>query len=335
MPNTRSSSIRDIIIDRCLRSKSPHTLKDIWAAVNKELESRDERPVTSKCTILSHIYEISNRFGVSIDITKRGRYSYYRYEDPDFTIYRTPLNEEEVVNLASTLVMLKRFQGIPNFEWIEEFVEKSKATIADKIVDDAVICLEENPYVKGIQFLTPIYNAIVNKKVVNIDYRPFTASEVQTHIFHPYYLKQYNTRWFLFGCNDKYRTISTFALDRIERIEDNETVLYADNDVCDFNEYFEDMVGVSKSIDAPIETIQLWICKEQWPYNETKPLHGSQKVIKRNEDGSVVVQIEVCQNWELDQLILLHGDRMKVISPKSLQDRIKQRIKRALDLYLE
>ena len=109
--------------------------------------------------------------------------------------------------------------------------------------------------------------------------------------------------------------------------------MYLDNDVCDFGEYFDDMVGVTKHKDAILDKVQLWICKDQWPYIETKPLHSSQKVLERREDGSVVVELEVCQNWELDQLILLHAERIQVLEPASLRERIGNRLRAAAVLY--
>ncbi len=331
--NTRSSSIREIIEDRCLRSKSHFTLKDIMEAVNWELGNRGEKLVKSKRTILDDIYGIANRWHINLNIYKIGRYTYYSYEDPDFTIYKTPLKEEEIINLATTLIMLNRFQGLPNFEWIHDFTERCKKILGPKVVDEEIVGLEENPYVKGLDFLTPLYDAIVHKDVIDLQYRPFGAEEPQMHIVHPYYLKQYNTRWFLLGSNDRYTAISNFALDRIEKVSVSGRVKFQENVACDFRDYFEDMIGVSKPKDSPLEKVKIWICKDQWPYIETKPMHGSQKVLERNEDGSAVVQIEVVLNWELEQLLLLHGERMKVIEPESLREKMANRIQNMFELY--
>ena len=331
--NSRSSSIREMIVDRCLRSKSRHTLQDIKKAVNAELEARNEPLVSSNHTILDDIYGIANRWHINLNIEKIGRYTYYSYEDPDFTIYKTPLTEDEVINLATTLAMIKRFKGIPNFEWVQDFIDKSQNVMTGKVVNEEVISLEENPYVRGLSYLIPLYDAIIHKQVIDIKYRPFSSSDIQDHTLHPYFLKQYNNRWFLFGCNDGYRTLSNFALDRIEGISINGRIMYLDNDVCDFGEYFDDMVGVTKHKDAILDKVQLWICKDQWPYIETKPLHSSQKVLERREDGSVVVELEVCQNWELDQLILLHAERIQVLEPASLRERIGNRLRAAAALY--
>eukprot|EP01035_Chromulina_nebulosa_P069080 gene69080-94667_t len=40
------------------------------------------------------------------------------------------------------------------------------------------------------------------------------------------------------------------------------------------------------------ENVQIWVNSEHAPYVETKPLHHSQIVLKRLEDG-IVIQIQV------------------------------------------
>ena len=67
---------------------------------------------------------------------------------------------------------------------------------------------------------------------------------------------------------------------------------------------------------------------------ETKPIHGSQKVKERREDGSVVIELEVIINWELEQLIMSQVEHMCVLSPESLRNKIKDRIKLLQDLYI-
>ena len=66
-------------------------------------------------------------------------------------------------------------------------------------------------------YTTLIENAVYN----HLQYRDYKILIGQSgdkeidFIIHPYYLKQFNNRWFLFGLNDQYKTISNLALDRI------------------------------------------------------------------------------------------------------------------------
>ena len=77
----------------------------------------------------------------------------------------------------------------------------------------------------------------------------------------------------------------------------------------------------------------MWVSKEQYPYIRTKPLHGTQKVIEYHEDGSVVIQIEVRENYELIQKLLSFGEKLVVMSPDNIRRKIQERIWLAEENY--
>ena len=78
--------------------------------------------------------------------------------------------------------------------------------------------------------------------------------------------------------------------------------------------------------------VKLWISAQRWPYVETKPLHGSQRVVSKDEYG-VTIQIEVYLNRELEQLVLSFGKDIKVLSPRILQEKIHSNIMENLSNY--
>jgi predicted DNA-binding transcriptional regulator YafY len=148
---------------------------------------------------------------------------------------------------------------------------------------------------------------------------------------HPYYLKQYNSRWFLIGLNPKYQKLSNIALDRILYFADSNTP-YISNENIDFEEYFEDAIGVS--VDGrEIERVILQIARQTWPYIETKPIHGSQKVLERTENY-IMIELHLKLNFELETLILSRGEAIEVISPDSLRNQIKNRVNSLQSKYL-
>ena len=83
----------------------------------------------------------------------------------------------------------------------------------------------------------------------------------------------------MFGCVDKHTNLTNFPFDRIERIEDA-SVPYIPNDKFDFNDLFEDVVGVSNLFDEP-EIIRLKIEPQTYDYIQSKPILPSQKTITR------------------------------------------------------
>ena len=71
----------------------------------------------------------------------------------------------------------------------------------------------------------------------------------------------------------------------------------------------------------------------------TKPLHHSQKEVMpfgEHEDGNYgEVRLTIEPNRELRGRILLYGDNLEVISPKSLREQIRDILKRQLELYFD
>ena len=78
-----------------------------------------------------------------------------------------------------------------------------------------------------------------------------------------------------------------------------------------------------------------WWCDEaEHPYVETKPLHGSQKVVKRDDVG-ITVRLQVKVNYELQALLLSHGEGLHVRSPENLRENLHERIRKMGNIYGE
>ena len=331
MANTKNSAIREMVLDRCLRGKRKYTMQDLMDACNKELRNHELSEVTSLNTIRQDLRNIESRYYTIVEDKRVGRNIYYSYKDPSFSIFDAPLTEDEMRHLNDTLLMLKRFEGLPQFRWISEMNTRLQTNFMSSGEEAPIIGFDENPYVQGSDYLTQLYDAICHHACLKLTYRPFLSDEAKIHEIHPYYLKQYNGRWFLFGWSQQAQRLNTYALDRIEGISRSDTK-YIENTMFDFQEYFEDIIGVSINNNNTLEKVRLWFNKEQLQYVKTKPLHGSQRVFDENELGGVV-EIEVMPNFELEQLLLSFGERVKVLAPKGLVKKNKNRIATNLKNY--
>ena len=121
------------------------------------------------------------------------------------------------------------------------------------------------------------------------------------------------------------------ALDRIVSFETS-TLKFIKNKSINFNEYFEDIIGVTMPDKGRLTKIELLFTNEQAPYILTKPIHGSQKNKKHDENG-LLITIDVIPNFELEKVILSFGDSLKVLSPKSLVTNITQRLNNSIKQY--
>ena len=131
-------------------------------------------------------------------------------------------------------------------------------------------------------------------------------------------LKEYRNRWFLFGSRADDMKIFNLALDRIVDIQPCEGETYRDNP--EFGEdYFDDVVGVTKHERLTKETVRIWADNKQASYILTKPMHASQRVVEKcRRDGSMIFEIDVVVNYELEALLMGFGAGVKVLAPQSL-----------------
>ena len=330
MANTKNYSIREMVLDRCLSSGVAYSRPELQDACNRELERRGEKPVSSKVTILNDLNEIQNKFNIVIDQVRRGHTIYYRYHDCGFSIYNSELSDKEYSQLRESLAILKRFDGMPSFEWVDELEARFSTNFTStprKIVD-----FDENKYSQGMEYFSILFDAINNRHCINLRYKSFRLDHDLIVTVHPQLLKEYNNRWFLFCIDDKRKIQSIYALDRIKSIErSNRPYLAADSSL---NDYFEDIVGVSSSPETKLETIRLQVSAKLYPYIATKPIHGSQKVVSSDVDKTII-EIEVKPNYELEQLILSYGEGMKVLAPNSFRNKIYGRLVKMLENYQE
>ena len=333
MFTTKHQIVRYNKLDKCFQnSGKEYSIDDLLDAVNEAILEYDHNSSGVEIrTLRKDISFMRTVYDAPIEAIRGSNGFYYRYTDKSFSINKSPLNETEAQQLKNAVSILQRFEGSPEFEWINELGPLINDKFSLKNQDKKVMSLESNIDYKGYDLITPLFNAIINKTVLKIIYEPF-GKEPYEVIFHPYFLKQYNNRWFVFGYNEFNQNSQwNLALDRINGTVENTINKYIE-DQTDWNDFFDDMIGVSKFIGKEVEEVKLVFHKEQAPYIETKPLHWSQKS-KYLDDGSLEIRINVMLNYELEMRILSFGEKVKVIEPAILVTTILNRLKKQFENY--
>ena len=335
MATNKNATIRYQALNRCFRNPGrQYYIDDLIEACNDSLHDIDPSSTGIKRRQVFDDIKFmrdSQGFDAPIESYKDGKKVFYRYNDLSFSINNQPLNEKEAGQLKEALLTLSRFKGIPQFEWVDEIKTRLEASFQLKS-RAKVIEFEENQYLKGKELIGVLYDAIINKQILEIQYHSFKRDEPIQMILEPYFLKQYNSRWFLFGLNVEMKTISNLALDRIIGIRETNRH-YTDSDTWDFEEFFEDVVGVSVNKSQEPVKILLQITKSLWPYIESKPIHGSQKVKVKNDEG-VTIELTLQINYELTSVIFAFGEDVKVLSPEELKTSIRNKAEALLNNYI-
>lgn len=192
----------------------------------------------------------------------------------------------------------------------------------------------------NIDLLPVLYEAVRDKRVLNISYKPYTGEPVSL-VFHPHMLKEHNGRWFLFGhaVGRMPEYGYTLALDRIKGHPDimSQSVKYIQAPKGFYADYFANIVGVSHT-GCKAEHITL---RSRNPVifrlTETKKIHHSQKTVKafgRYEDGEYgEFSLYVEPNNEFIGSVLHMGDGLEVVAPENVREMFRQRIARMNALY--
>jgi len=269
-------------------------------------------------------------FRAPITAYKEGRRVYYRYSDRTYSLAMQPINPIEADLLKNTLDMLGRIKGLPQFEFLQEISLKLKKSFQ---LEDLADCIyfDQNEYLKNLHLLGDLLKVIKRRCVLRVSYQSFHQERPEVFIIHPYFLKQYNKRWFLFGQCDGFDTWTNLPLDRIVSVEVAEDIPFMQARKT-HQEYFEDIIGVTKPIDEDCQIVKIKVDKELWPYIESKPLHPSQKIVQR-ADEYTVIQLEVIPNYEFYAQVLGYGSSVEVLDPASVREEIRKKLKGSLEKY--
>jgi len=335
MAQNKNALIRYKTIDKCLQNPyRKWTLKDLIDACSDALyEYEGKESHVSKRTVQLDIQLMrSDKLGYNAPIICYDK-KYYKYENPDYSITNIPITENDMNVLSETVEMLKQFKDFSLFSELGGIIQRLEDKVyAEKTKSASIIHLDKNEKLKGLEHLDVLYQAILKKICLKIEYQSFKARTATTFTFHPFILKEFNNRWFLVGKKNSHESILTLALDRIVNISYDLNVNYR-NDDFDGDAFYKNTIGVTVLKRDKPSTVILKVDRYNAPYVLTKPFHASQEVLDRMAGGGVTIQLRVHQNFELERLILGFGSGVEVVKPLALRKRIIKHLSTAMKTY--
>lgn len=328
MPVDKQVRIRYQVLNRCFRDLyRKYTIDDLVDACNAVLRKQD-RPEVSKRTIQNDIANMEMEYGFRFEEhLYQGKRRIYRYYDTSYTLPEFQLDDADRSKIQAAVNVLENYEGEPVLDWARTLLMQIESGMFGSY-SSLVVSFQSNPDLKNIEIFGELLRAIVNKKVLKLTYAPF-GKETFTENIYPYYLKQFNDRWFLIAQVVGYDSYSNFALDRIENFEET-NLEYKESDV-NFEEYFDDVIGVTVSDVDPID-ILIKVYKESISYVKTKPIHLSQRCMEDKTDYAIFC-INVKPNYELDSKLLSFGPSLEVLSPDSYKKHISDKIRAMNEKY--
>lgn len=307
-------------LDQLLRFPEGCTLNEILT--DTQIDDISERQLRD------NLKELEEKYGAVFETgLHRGRERLWRYKDTTFSIMQQTSQDMEVIR--QSLENLNLFKGDPRYDMLRFYLMGLQKGISETGLN--FMSFDNNNEVAGLDYVESILEAITHKYPLKMWYKPFNKDEFAGNI-HPYHLRQYNRRWFVFAYSEDRMEIQNYPLDRIVRLE-HLSKPYIETDV-DFEEYFDEIVGVSNYKDHLVEKVVLKVSSKSIDYIRTKPIHWSQTELKElGTDSDAFFQLRLKVNTELEMLLFSYSDAIEVIEPLWLRDFFAEKTKRMCDMY--
>lgn len=188
------------------------------------------------------------------------------------------------------------------------------------------IVFMEDRKCRGLEHRFGLITAIRKSVEVMIEYKKFGHSQGKkgARRLHPYAIKEYRNRWYLLaveaGSPEKEKYAKVWGLDRIEKLEVTNRKFNKDKDI-DLKKQFEHCFGIFTNPEMEAEKVVLSFSPLSERYNDSLPLHESQKTLIRNDqEYRIELKVKLTQDFIME--LLSQSEGMRVIEPVSLRENL-------------
>ena len=337
MATQYNSIIRLKKIDECLREKGKvYNLERLKAAIADELEKYGKEVKISDRTLYDDLKFLKDAYGPFGAPIKNSKEKGYHYTDAGFSLFNPVSSFDNTKKLQVSLATLRQVASMKGFEDLKDIVFRleSNFNFDNEKLANPIVFLEEGMNIAAQEHINPIKSYIQSKKVLSIVYQPFDK-DPYSRVISPYFIKEYNNRWFLFGhqhaiLDNGYEGTTNVPLDRIQSINDS-MVSYQELDDVDFKNYFNDVIGVTVP-DADVVRVKFRVYGSRRHYVATKKMHRSQVTVEMNDDFGVF-SLSVKPNKEMYSMFLGFGGDVEVLEPREVREKMKDMIQQMNGRY--
>lgn len=273
-------------------------LRDLWLK-----SSISGRTPMSRTSFNRHREEIEDIFGIRI-VCSRSNGNKYSIENAD------EIGGETVEN------------------WMANTISINNIIAENKSVSSRIL-LESIPS-EGANLQTAI-EAMRKSHILQYDYKKYYSADTKHYVIEPYCVKLYHRRWYLLGRYPNTKDYRLFAFDRIANINILSEKFNIDSSF-NASDYFKECFGVALNTSVPVQKIIIRAYINERYYLRDLPLHPSQRLVGEGDD---YFDYEITMRPTEDFLgyLLSRSNFVKIISPLSLAEQLKDMAKSILDRY--
>ena len=160
MATNKHAIIRYNTLDKCFSNRGrKYFMEDLINECNKvlnEISSIGNGIKRRRIYDDIKFMESEQGWNAPLERCKDGKRIYYRYSEKNYSIKTQPVNPKEIEQLHKALTILSRFEGMPQFVWIDEILVRLKDTFKIDSDSQPFVSFEQKSY-----FL-PVFNVFTH-----------------------------------------------------------------------------------------------------------------------------------------------------------------------------
>lgn len=161
-----------------------------------------------------------------------------------------------------------------------------------------------------------LLEATLAQRRASMRYHSMSSDRTKDYLVEPYRVVYAQGGLYLFAYVPAYREVRTFAVERIRTLSLLDETFEPVHDIA--GEAFSHSLGTHT---GPPEHVEIAFEPRIVRYIEARLWHPTQR-LQRGADGSLVMTLDVCNDWALRSWILGFGPLARVLAPDSLAEQI-------------
>ncbi len=288
----------------------------------------------SRATVHRIINELRDFLGAPIRYNRR--FNGYEYASEGGHSYELPglwFNPSELHALLATQQLLADVQpGLleshlaPLRRRIEQILETGQMGAGEVASRVKILRMAARP--AGEHYRT-VAGALMRRRRLRMTYHGRGRNRVSERVVSPQRLVHYRDNWYLDAWCHERKALRSFAVDRIQSCGMLEEAC-KELPVERLDRHFSDAYGIFSGRAKGRAVLRFsperarWVADEQWhPQQQAQFL----------DDGSYQLTVPFSDSRELVMDILRYGPDVEVMSPRSLREQVRERLRAALEVY--
>ncbi|WP_424407036.1 helix-turn-helix transcriptional regulator [Pasteurella sp. PK-2025] len=289
-------------------------------------ENKHERVALRLATILQHLIEgkrlhidaLAHEFQISkrtIQKDLNERLAFLEWKEKSNGYYSIDLNQLGILNKTD----IQRFARFASVQELFPHIDR-------RFYQDNLL---QSVQVKGFQYenikpyehnFKTIQHAIEQQKKIQFFYTKANEKVSKTYQLEPYSLINKNGIWYVIGLDNNKE--KTFCFTQIR-------TPIATNEHFETNPDFLQKIQCSDSISHgnQLSEVIIKVAAKAAPYFQRRNLLPNQEILKKLDDGSLLLQCQHINEMEILPLVQYWIPHLTVISPEGLQGKLMERLK--------